>query len=496
MWLYLRQGAVVIYVAVLCSILLSFDTGCCINPSHRHYYRTLYRMKQSHHGGGSAATEISTPSSTSSSEFTFRGNSKFAVERSAQGEEMEVVMSPTNSSQQLPTSAERRRSSSLRRSRSVPVPLEAGTHSGDSSIDNSYCRTSPRHRSTGGRMRYRPPQLPPPPPPNGYRSPTPTKQPVTPSSIIEPVFDVVPQEEQGCPIKNKPDPLLLNVNRLVYTKPNVNYSNHEAVVTDSDVEDVDGEISSRLKFYLADRRYHLPGNGSCQDWIQFFLNNHPLLGMCCHHPLHPLKFSIRVVMLITSFAFGLGATSLVIIWYWYDDGTGSKLVTIQYSEKGEITITEEMVALFVFGSALHSAFDLMVWHIFACTLCQPGGPLEKYHFFKWIGQHIAGMICVVVIGISSGLVWYRATYPGDLSFHEFYFVLVYLVEMVLSLFVFNPLIGTILFSGVLGCYRIPILGGRPWEMRMEEAEKKRKEKKRLRALKASATPEQEVEFEV
>ena len=51
---------------------------------------------------------------------------------------------------------------------------------------------------------------------------------------------------------------------------------------------------------------------------------------------------------------------------------------------------------------------------------------------------------------------------------SFRFLLGYLVEFVLALFVYYPLAVTVLFSGVLGCGgRVPILGGRPREMKRE-----------------------------
>lgn len=245
---------------------------------------------------------------------------------------------------------------------------------------------------------------------------------------------------------------------------------------EDDDDDEEAKMRRHLKFYLADRRYHLPGNNACEDWIQFFLNNHPVLGICCHHPLHPLKFCQRIVMLITSVAFGLGATSFVIMWYWYDQTADDKLVGINKFE-----VTKEMVAIFLFGSALHSVFDWMVWHTFACTACQRGGPLEKYDSCKWIGQHIGTLISMCTIGVSVGLVWCRATsLETYFSFQEFAFIAGYLLELVISLFVFSPLLSTVLFSGILGCYRIPVLGGRPWELRVEAAAKRRKDKKRLK----------------
>lgn len=55
-----------------------------------------------------------------------------------------------------------------------------------------------------------------------------------------------------------------------------------------------------------------------------------------------------------------------------------------------------------------------------------------------------------------------------LGHRSFRFLLGYLVEFILALFVYYPIAVTILFSGVLGCNgRVPLLGGRPREMKKE-----------------------------
>ena len=61
------------------------------------------------------------------------------------------------------------------------------------------------------------------------------------------------------------------------------------------------------------------------------------------------------------------------------------------------------------------------------------------------------------------------------SISDFQFVAAYLVEMVLSLFVYYPIGGTILFSGILSCgCKIPLLGGRPYEVALEQRRLARK----------------------
>lgn len=51
---------------------------------------------------------------------------------------------------------------------------------------------------------------------------------------------------------------------------------------------------------------------------------------------------------------------------------------------------------------------------------------------------------------------------------RFSFLLAYSLELVFALFVFYFLTSTVFFSGILGCGRIPILGGRPYELRASE----------------------------
>lgn len=47
------------------------------------------------------------------------------------------------------------------------------------------------------------------------------------------------------------------------------------------------------------------------------------------------------------------------------------------------------------------------------------------------------------------------------------FVIAYLVEMALNYFFYYPLVGTLLFSGILTCGQFPVVGGRPYELREE-----------------------------
>jgi hypothetical protein len=59
---------------------------------------------------------------------------------------------------------------------------------------------------------------------------------------------------------------------------------------------------------------------------------------------------------------------------------------------------------------------------------------------------------------------------GDQGKESYEFLLSYAVELAVALLFHFPAMGFILFSGVLGCGRISILGGRPYELRREEEE--------------------------
>ena len=52
--------------------------------------------------------------------------------------------------------------------------------------------------------------------------------------------------------------------------------------------------------------------------------------------------------------------------------------------------------------------------------------------------------------------------------YRFSFLVGYAIELVVALFIFYFFTSTVFFSGLLGCGRIPILGGRPYELWREK----------------------------
>ena len=259
--------------------------------------------------------------------------------------------------------------------------------------------------------------------------------------------------------------------------------------------------------FLANRAYHLPGNSYFQDWRQYFLNNHPVLGICCSNRLHPMTTCTRVIMLIGSLCSGLVITNFVYLWFlqYAESGINQEFISVQInfanstnwnSQKnggthGNVSVSNQQIFLWTVGGALHSIFDLSLWFLCACVCCLPGGCMEFCGRWRWLGSYVVIFTVIVVTAIASFAVVLRATLAanssgatsqdlhsagifddqiqlGDTNANSFHFLITWLIEVALALFFYNPIIGTIFFTGVLGCGRLPFLGGRPREMKLEE----------------------------
>ncbi len=223
-----------------------------------------------------------------------------------------------------------------------------------------------------------------------------------------------------------------------------------------------------------------------------------------------------MVILFGSIAIGLTISNLTYLYFIHNDyGANEVLFSLnsghsKYTGIPEITVTKVMITLWTLGSFLHTVFDLGLWHMKACTLCRYGGLVDEK--LARMGRLVGLFIVMVVMGVGGYAVLLRATldYKGEGSVSEeveesiknneiydvdvedkrsFRFLLGYLVEFVLALFVYYPIAVTILFSGVLGCKgRIPVLGGRPREMKKEQIYlQKKRESKILRTLKSEGS---------
>jgi hypothetical protein len=295
--------------------------------------------------------------------------------------------------------------------------------------------------------------------------------------------------------------------------------------------------SSRTIPALALRAYHLPGNSWCDDWVQYFANNHPLFGICCHHRLHPVTAKWRLIHLVGSIVFGLAVTNIIWLWFIVNDQhdvndpvltisfgggirTGNSTVSTgnytdtEYSNSTaeaalqghqEIAVTEGMLILWTIGGGLHALFDNTVWYMTACVCCLPGQPLQCLYKYKWCGTYVVVLLVVIFTAVASFVVVLRASLEeddmvdaGDLNSagivddsidlsngidrdrEKYRFLLSYTVELLLALLVYYPVVGTILFTGILGCGRLPVLGGRPYEV---ECERKLQQRESRRSFK-------------
>jgi hypothetical protein len=245
---------------------------------------------------------------------------------------------------------------------------------------------------------------------------------------------------------------------------------------DSSMPEHDKEIIQRL----ARRSFHLPGNTFWQDWRSFLCNNHPILGFKFAHPNHPFGFMQRLVNLVASIAFGLAATSIVVLWYYYKGKDMSKVAFTVY----KYDMCAGNLSLLVFATGLHVVFDLSIWYIQACPFCRPNGLLAKrlserqQQFWVYLGYYVALEITVFGLCLAVFVVLLRASVIEEGSsdddkiirirqtgIQDYMFVAAILMEFAVTQVIMFPIVAFTLFSGILGCGRIPIIGGRPYQFR-------------------------------
>eukprot|EP00522_Entomoneis_paludosa_P002887 CAMPEP_0172468636 /NCGR_PEP_ID=MMETSP1065-20121228/61726_1 /TAXON_ID=265537 /ORGANISM="Amphiprora paludosa, Strain CCMP125" /LENGTH=551 /DNA_ID=CAMNT_0013226063 /DNA_START=16 /DNA_END=1671 /DNA_ORIENTATION=+ len=282
---------------------------------------------------------------------------------------------------------------------------------------------------------------------------------------------------------------------------------------------------------MALRSYHLPEYNYCADWMQFMSNTHPLFGICCHHRLHPVAWPMRLLHLLGSVIFGLLVTNLIWLFMVYENERDQDrpVVTIEVGSLNEtlgqiaplanltttdsdgtsIEITEGMIFLWTVGGTLHAFFDVTIWYLTACVCCLPGRSMESWAGLKRYGVILIAFTMVAIGAFTSFLVVLRATLSDneDADLNQaldgedgeedinpltdwedkssFQFLISYLVEVLLALVVYYPIVGTVLFTGVLGCGRIPVLGGRPYEVKQAERRQERLEAKELKRQRRS-----------
>jgi len=98
-----------------------------------------------------------------------------------------------------------------------------------------------------------------------------------------------------------------------------------------------------------------------------------------------------------------------------------------------------------------------------------------------VGIYVAVLVVLLAIGVATYFVLFRLeediknqTDYETTNFEEFAedivgeakfaFFVGYALELVFALFIFYFITSTVFFTGILGCGRLPILGGRPYEL--------------------------------
>lgn len=265
------------------------------------------------------------------------------------------------------------------------------------------------------------------------------------------------------------------------------------------------ELALRRKLVprLAKRAYHLEdGNSWCQDWIQYQKNTHPVFGLCMYHPFHPIRLPQRIIILVGSISIGFAITNCVYLGFLGSENAGGavnyvydttgKLAEIQ-QRYTNIELEQSLVFLLTVGSFLHSFFDMLIWYLMACFCFRPGGQCQGNGdggrvraLCQKFGIYVAVLVVIIAVVAATSMAVVRLNedeqrqeeHAASLAEQfaeerlnttedtsQFSFLLGYALELVVALFIFYFFTSTVFFSGVLGCGRLPVLGGRPYEMR-------------------------------
>lgn len=216
-------------------------------------------------------------------------------------------------------------------------------------------------------------------------------------------------------------------------------------------------------------------------------NNHPLFGMCCKYKENPVGFGQRIVILISSISFGLAATNLVYLFYHLVEEANGVVLEIETGGgEGKFILTYEQVAIWTFGSLLHSLTDLGIWHLTACACCMPGACCGCCGWLRTLGRFASIAVCGVFVALGTTALIMRANFEAsqgeaelnkltglELEIRSFSFLSAYAVELGLVWFCYYPIMATIFFSGAIRPV-FPCIGGRPKEIDRQREEKRRK----------------------
>ena len=286
-----------------------------------------------------------------------------------------------------------------------------------------------------------------------------------------------------------------------------------------------------MRLALLDLTGYLRVKLSLVLYLLRFCNNHPFICFCYADSRHPLGTIERIINLVSSLAFGLAATSCVVLWFYYhnhdpasnnngmtDDENNTEhgdsimqfhhvLFTIPFVD---VNVTTGIATLLIFSGPLHVLFDLGVYFLQACPPCRVNGccyynsnNIDHHHHYEnnrssyyacirllyrqecwlWVGTYVAFCISVAAVSLAIQVTLLRASIieeqdndEANISYqlNDYDFILYYLLEIFVANFIAFPIGTFTMFSGVLGCCGlIPGLGGRPYQVRKHQREQQR-----------------------
>lgn len=258
---------------------------------------------------------------------------------------------------------------------------------------------------------------------------------------------------------------------------------------------------------LAEQRYHLPNNSCLQDWLQYFANNHPLFGICFHDRDHPLGSVMRAMCFFASIVFGLAITNAFWLWARNDEDNSTLLYTVETSavrggnltgyivdvnDENNVEVTKDILLLWTLGGLVHGLFDNLIWTLSICACCNPGGRCEILSRYKKFGVGLLTFFILIIVAMTSLSVLLRTVLEEEedtdvtelrtagafddevelsvASKENYEFLMSYFVELALEFFFYFPLIGSVMFSGILEFLGLPQFKGRKYELALEEKE--------------------------
>lgn len=290
---------------------------------------------------------------------------------------------------------------------------------------------------------------------------------------------------------------------------------HPATASDEDKEIVDF-----IRGKLARRAYHLPDNTYCQDYKQYISNCHLIFGLFCYDYRSPVRMKHRLLLLCGSLAFGLNVTNVIYLWgnqVFHDEeitsafrewattiipaniynGTVATNTILEdtiledASARLKVDMGSQLTILWTVGAGIHAAFDMALWHMVSCGYCSYSSNATNRQDCLIFGWTTAISIVMLMIIATCVVVYFRvfpmtededgirideqllslmddevepAEVMGFLLQGDFSFILAFIIEFAVSLFIWTPFLMTTLFSGLLGCGRVPCIGGRPREV--------------------------------